>query len=257
MATRSGKKNFPKYDSFKLSLKQTEDKVSFVKVNRTDIYLEADNSGSVACVGDLPNKSIAEVLSTSLKNNMQQNLGKIVYNKLSNIEMDLYAIPDSLIDMSTPTWYDPTLKINKLSANELSTKIRMYLPSIMPKCKTETILNINATGILKDFMANNLAVNDEQFLEEIIKIIEKRSSPLLNLELIKTHLVVQQWYTSTSRRIMDLQKSMGAPIKAADRPWPILWSKTSTIADLECFCSKWLQKPCTDRILRRLSDYFT
>ena len=59
----------------------------------------------------------------------------------------------------------------------------MYLPSIMPKCKTETTLNINATGILKDFMANNLAVNDEQFLEEIIKIIEKRSSPLLNLEL--------------------------------------------------------------------------
>ena len=114
---------------------------------------------------------------------MQHNLGKIVYNKLSNIEMDLYAILDSLIDMSTPTWYNPTLKINKLSANELSTKIRMYLPSIMPKCKSEVTLNINATGILKDFMANNLAVNDEQFLEEIIKIIEKRSSPLLNLEL--------------------------------------------------------------------------
>ena len=51
---------------------------------------------------------------------------------------------------------------------------------------------------------------------------------------------------------MDLQKSMGAPLKAADRPWPILRSKTSTIADLECFCSKWLQKPCTDRILKRM-----
>ena len=142
--------------------------MSFVKINNTHIYMETDNSGTVACVGDLPNRSVAEVLSTSLKNNMQHNLGKIVYNKLSNIEMDLYAILDSLIDMSTPTWYDPTLKINKLSANELSTKIRMYLPSIMPKCKTEATLNVNATGILKDFMANNLAVNDENFLEEII-----------------------------------------------------------------------------------------
>ena len=51
---------------------------------------------------------------------------------------------------------------------------------------------------------------------------------------------------------MDLQKSMGAPIKAAERPWPILWSKSITIGDLECFCSKWLQQPCTDRILRRM-----
>ena len=78
--------------------------------------------------------------------------------------------------------------------------------------------SINATGILKDFMANNLAVNNENFLEEIIKPLKKRSLPLLNLELIKTNLVVQQWYKSTSRRIMDLQKSMGAPLNAADRP---------------------------------------
>ena len=100
----------------------------------------------------------------------------------------------------------------------------MYLQSIMPKCKSEIILNINATGILKSFMANNLAVDDDKFLDGIIKILEKRSLPLLNLELIKTYLVVQQWYKSTSRRIIDLQKSLGAPLKAADRPWPIIWS---------------------------------
>ena len=34
--------------------------------------------------------------------------------------------------------------------------------------------SINATGILKDFMANNLAVNNENFLEEIIITIEKK-----------------------------------------------------------------------------------
>ena len=99
-----GKNFFLNYDAFKLSLKQKEDKVSFVKIYNTHIYLETDNSKTVTYVGDIPNRSVAEILSTSLKHNVQYNLGKIVYNKLSNIEMDLYAILDSLIQMSTPKW---------------------------------------------------------------------------------------------------------------------------------------------------------
>ena len=144
----------------------------------------------------------------SLRANFIHSLGALINKKIENIELDLYAILDVLIDMSTAQLYDPSLKINRVPYQDLVTKTRMYLPSLMPECKEEIITNLNVSGILKDFSVTNMANNDEGFLKEMLNILENRSSPLMQLELQKTYLVVLQWYKSTTRRIQDLQTSL-------------------------------------------------
>ena len=122
----------------------------------------------------------------------------------------------------------------------------------MPECKGEIITNLNISGILKEFSVNNMANNDEGFLKEMLNILANRSSPLMQLELQKTYLVVLQWYKSTIRRIQDLQPSVGIPVTAANQPWQVLWKSTSSLRDFECFCSRLINRPCKENIMRRL-----
>ena len=66
-----------------------------IKINSTHIYADDDDDGIFACVGDLKPLTEADIIETGLRNNFFSTLGKIIFSKLENLELDIYNIFDT------------------------------------------------------------------------------------------------------------------------------------------------------------------
>jgi len=76
-----------------------------------------------------------DIIEAGLRNNFFSTLGKIIFSKLENLELDIYNVFDTLVEKSSESLLDPSLKINEITYNELVTKILMYLPGPMLPCE--------------------------------------------------------------------------------------------------------------------------
>jgi len=71
------------------------------------------------------------VIQKGLRNNFFSTLGKVIFSKLENLELDIYNVFDTLVELSSDSLLDPSLKINEITYNELITKVLMYPPGPM------------------------------------------------------------------------------------------------------------------------------
>jgi len=235
---------FVTYDKYKNTTKN-------VKINSTHLYVDDTNVGTFACVGDMNPLSEADMIETGLKNSFYSTLGKIIFSKLENLELDVYNIFDTLIELSSESLLDPSLKINEMTYTEMGTKIMMYLPQTMLPC-TESTINTDLPESELDGWTNYIIDNKEiEFFDFIKKLVRTHTPPLTRLELTKTYIIILNFYIRTSNRIRGFQKSEGTAIYQ-EKPWNILWSQSTSKQDLICYCNKILQKQCSKRTLRKL-----
>jgi len=178
-------------------------------------------------------------------------LGKIIFSKLENLELDIYNVFDTLVELSSEHLLDPSLKINELSYNELVTKILMYLPGSMPSCEKTSKNEKKEIMDLDEFEEFTKENNEIEFFNFLRKTIRTQILPPTRLELIKTYIIVLNFFIRTSSRIKGLQKTEGT-VSFQEKPWNILWSQTSTAQDLKCYCDRVLNKECSPRALRNL-----
>ena len=74
------------------------------------------------------------------------------------MEFDMYRIQDTLIDLSSTSLMNPTLKVNFMDNKDLKIKIKMFMPSLLTKCKNELIDEAaikKPSGILSRFESIN------------------------------------------------------------------------------------------------------
>ena len=223
-----------------------------VKVNTTHLYLDDTNTGTFACVGDTKPLSEVDMIETGLKNNFYSTLGKIIFGKLSNLELDIFSIFDTLIELSSESLLDPSLKINEMTYTEMGTKILMYLPIPMPPCTENKIVGSANPQPILDGLEEYISENKEiEFFEFIKKLIRTHMPPLSRLELTKTYIIILNFYIRTTNRIRGFQISEGTATYQ-EKPWQILWSSSISERDLVCYCDKILNKKCGDRTLKKL-----
>ena len=158
---------------------------------------------------------------------------------------------DTLVELSSEHLLDPSLKINELSYNELVTKILMYLPGSMPSCEKTSKNEKKEIMDLDEFEEFTKENNEIEFFNFLRKTIRTQILPPTRLELIKTYIIVLNFFIRTSSRIKGLQKTEGT-VSFQEKPWNILWSQTSTAQDLKCYCDRVLNKECSPRALRNL-----
>ena len=253
ITSRTQRTFFQTFEQFKQSMTPFGNNIMYIKMNKTHLYMDESNTGRAACTGDLPQLGRADSLQTAMDANFYYSLGKLIYNRLTNLEFEMFRIMDTLIDMSASNIQDPTLKINMVDFKDMKTRIKMLLPSFLSKCKNEPIFNIKPKGILANFNSIISQIDDDKFYKEILKALDGTSKTnLLRLEATKTFIIVQTWFKSTTRRASDLQQSEGAPTTPGFSPWPILWGANIVLQDFECFCYNLLSKPCSERVLLKL-----
>ena len=222
-----------------------------IKINSTHIYTEDDDEGTFACVGDIESLTEMDVIEKGLRNNFFSTLGKVIFSKLQNLELDIYNVFDTLVELSSDSLLDPSLKINEVTYNELTTKILMYLPGNMPSCEG-TSTNIHKENIdLDEFEDYTKANNEIEFFNFLRKIMRTQIPPPTRLELTKTYIIIINFYIRISNRVKGLQRSEGK-VNFKEKPWNILWNSASTAQDLKCYCEKILNNECSSRALRKL-----
>ena len=222
-----------------------------IKNNSTHIYTEDDDEGTFACVGDIESLTEIDVIEKGLRNNFFSTLGKVIFSKLQNLELDIYNVFDTLVELSSDSLLDPSLKINKITYNELITKILMYLPGPMPSCE-KTSTNVNKENIdLDEFEDYTKANNEIEFFNFLRKIMRTQILPPTRLELTKTYIIILNFYIRISNRVKGLQMSEGK-VNFKGKPWNILWNSACTAQDLKCYCEQILNNECSSRALRKL-----
>ena len=105
--------------------------------------------------------------------------------KLQNMEFDMYRIQDALIDLSSTSLMNPTLKVNFMDNKDLEIKIKMFMPSLLTKCKNEIIdeAAIKTIGILSRFESINKDSDDENFRKEMFNLMDETlGTPILRLD---------------------------------------------------------------------------
>ena len=108
----------------------------------------------------------------------------------------MYRIMDTLIELSTSSIQDPTLKINNIDFKDLKTKI-----SIKPK------------GILATFESIVIHSDDETFYKQIINTLDDSAkATFMRLEATKAYILVQNWYQSTTTRKRIYNRPMEPPV---------------------------------------------
>ena len=256
IADRGIRKFYGTYQIFKSAIADFKDKTKYLKINKTDIYFDEDNSGTIGCIGNIPELTGTDLFDASLTSNFYYNVAKVIYTKLQNMEFDMYRIQDTLIDLSSTSLMNPTLKVNFMDNKDLKIKIKMFMPSLLTKCKNEIIDEAAITkpiGILSRFESINKDSDDDNFRKEMFNLMDETlGTPILRLELVKTYIITQNWWISTTRRITDVQRSEGARNVEPARPWPILWGTDINLRDFSCYCSNILSKPCSSQALRKL-----
>ena len=70
-----------------------------IKINSTHIYTEDDDEGTFACVGDIESLTEMDVIEKGLRNNFFSTLGKVIFSKLQNLELDIYSVFDTLVEL--------------------------------------------------------------------------------------------------------------------------------------------------------------
>ena len=222
-----------------------------VKINSTHIYVEDDDNGVFACVGDIESLTEIDVIEKGLRNNFFSTLGKVIFSKLQNLELDIYNVFDTLVELSSDSLLDPSLKINELTYNELIARILMYLPGPMRSCET-TSVNVYKEDIdLDEFEDYTKANNEIEFFNFLRKTMRTQIPPATRLELTKTYIIILNFYIRISNRIKGLQKTEGT-VNFKEKPWNILWNSASTAQDLKCYCAQVLNSECSSRALRKL-----
>jgi len=222
-----------------------------IKINSTHIYAEDDDDGIFACVGDIESLSEIDVIEKGLRNNFFSTLGKVIFSKLQNLELDIYNVFDTLVELSSDSLLDPSLKINEITYNELTARILMYLPGPMQSCE-KTSINVNKEDIdLDEFEDYTKANNEIEFFNFLRKTMRTQIPPATRLELTKTYIIILNFYIRISNRVKGLQKSEGK-VNFKEKPWNILWNSDSTAQDLKCYCAQVLNNECSSRALRKL-----
>ena len=186
---------FGAYDKYKQTTRN-------VKVSATHLYLDDTNTGTFACVGDTKPLSEVDMIEAGLKNNFYSTLGKIIFGKLSNLELDIFSIFDTLIELSSESSLDPSLKINEMTYTEMGTKILMYLPIPLQPCAGNTIDGETKPQLILDGLEEYISENKEiEFFEFLKKLVRTHSPPLSRLDLTKTYIIILNFYIRTTNRI--------------------------------------------------------
>ena len=253
IAQRTSRTFYTSYESFITAIKPFGNDVMNFKFNKTHIFIDGTNQGRCACVGEIPELGRSGIMETAMDNDFYTSLGKLVYNRLTNLEFEMYRIMDTLIELSASSIQDPTKKINNIDFKDLKTKIRMFLPTFLEKCTNDVLISIKPKGILTTFESIVIHSDDEAFYKQIINTLDDSSkATFMRLEATKAYIIIQNWYQSTTRRIKDLQTSEGAPPSITYQRWPILWKSNIKLRDLECFCESIMSKPCSEAVLLKL-----
>ena len=106
----------------------------------------------------------------------------------------------TLVELSSESLLDPSLKINEISYNQIVTKILMYLPGPMPSCE-KALKHGKRENELDEFGEYTKENNEIEFFNFLRKIIRTQIPPPTRLELTKTYIIILNFFIRTSNRI--------------------------------------------------------
>ena len=242
--------SFKSLEDIKNQMTNISTGTAYIAFNETNIFIARDNTGTSGCIGDRRPQTHTDSIKDGLRVSFYNSIGKMIHKKIDIMRDETDKIFLSLIELSTVNLIDPTLKITKMDENELKRMCLSLIPVEMTRCRSDPKISITS-GILVGF--NNYTINSTEikFWSQISKIITG-DKYMMRSELIRTYISTLNLHRSVKRRINNLQISYGAPKVQIDQPINMLWSSTTKIEDLACFCNLILSKSCPTTILEKV-----